>query len=101
MKPGRSGGGGRGRARDRERERGPVSRMLAPPPRERRTREGGEKPSRDTTAPRAHRPSCSDSSAQDRSVKKRRTPVGSSRLAEDEEAEETGGERGAATLKLP
>lgn len=72
----------------RERE----SRMLARPPRERRTREGGEKLRRDATAPRAHRRSYGYGGSLHRTITSRAqdTPGGLP-LAEEEEVDGRGG----------
>lgn len=66
--------------------------MLARPPRERQTGEGGEKLRRDATAPRAHRRSYDYGGSLHRTITSRAqdTP-GEPLLAEEEEVEGRGG----------
>ncbi|KAF7666626.1 hypothetical protein LDENG_00097000 [Lucifuga dentata] len=61
--------------------------MLARPPRERRTGEGGEKPRRDATAPRVHRRS---GGSLHRTITSRAQDTSGEPLAEEEEVEGRG-----------
>lgn len=66
--------------------------MLARPPRERRTGEGGEKLRRNATAPRAHRRSYDNGGSLHRTITSRaRDTAGEPLLAEEEEVEGRGG----------
>lgn len=66
--------------------------MLARPPRERRTGEGGEKLRKDATAPRAHRRSYDYGGSLHRTItSKAQDSSGEPLLAEEEEVEGSGG----------